>query len=169
LDSIGVWRRGPTKSISELVLGLRCTSLLCTPCTGEVKEWTSSPVDRRLAAQRSASFSSEEVFGTAADAVQAAALEQLRPFADTGLSLVVVLANPHQRFVPLGADDMAKSLFGTTDVIQVPATGLAITRRVSMGTGALAMVDGSGNVTNPHPYLSAVVVIHARENARGLH
>lgn len=33
------------------------------------------------------------------------------------------------------------------------------------GTGALVIVDG-GNLVNPHPYLSGVVVVHARENAR---
>jgi hypothetical protein len=132
----------------------------------EVKEWTSSPLDRIPAGQRSASFSSEEVFGTAADAVQAAAREQLRPFADVGLPLIAVLSNPHHRFVPLSADDMAKSLFGTTDMLQTPRHGPAILRRVATGTGALVVVDRSGNLTNPHPYLSAVVVVHARENAR---
>jgi hypothetical protein len=132
----------------------------------EVKEWMSSPVDRRLSEQRVASFSSEEVFGTAADAVQAAALEQLRPFKDVGLPLVAVLANPYHRVVPLGADDMAKSLFGTTEVIQMSVPGPDIVRRVSKGTGALAAVNASGNLYNSHSYLSAVVVVHARENAR---
>jgi hypothetical protein len=30
----------------------------------------------------------------------------------------------------------------------------------------LAVVDDAGRLANPHPYLSAVVIIHARSNAR---
>jgi hypothetical protein len=132
----------------------------------EIKEWTSSPLDRIPAGQRTVSLSSEEVFGTAADAVQAAAREQLRPFADVGLPLIAVLSNPHHRFVPLGADDMAKSLFGTTDSIVVPlGGGPSSARRVSSGVGALCVPTPAGPA-NPHPYLSAVVVVHARSNER---
>ena len=133
----------------------------------EVKEWQSSPLDRIPAGQRSASFSGEQIFGTLADAVQAAALEQLRPFKDVGVPLVVVLANPHHKHVPLGADDMTRSLFGTTDSIVVPVGGgPGDARRVSSGVGALCVVDAAGQLANPHPYLSAVVVVHARSNAR---
>lgn len=132
----------------------------------EVKEWRSSPLDRIPAGQKSATFSSEQVFGTAADAVQTAAREQLRPFRDVGLPLVVVLANPHHRFVPLAPRDMTMSLFGTSDVIQLPASGPPVARRISKGVGALVALDGRGEVFNPHPYLSAVVVVHARERAR---
>lgn len=97
----------------------------------EVKEWRSSAIDRRLAVQRFGSFSSEEVHQTAADAVQAAAGEQLRPFAGVGMPLVVVLANPHHCVVPLDRDDMARSLFDITDQMQVGTGGLV--RRVSFG------------------------------------
>ena len=57
---------------------------------------------------------------------------------------------------------MAMSLFGKNDVVQVPITGPGIPRRVSMGAGALARDDAAGNRYNPHPHLSAVVVVHAR-------
>lgn len=124
----------------------------------EVKEWRSSAVDRRLAVQRFGSFSSEEVHQTAADAVQAAAGEQLRPFAGVGLPLVVVLANPHHRLVPLDRDGMTLSLFDTTDELQAGPDGLV--RRVSVG--ALAATGADGSLHNPHPYLSAVVVVHER-------
>lgn len=126
----------------------------------EVKEWRSSAVDRRLAKQRFGSFSSEEVHQTAADAVQAAAGEQLRPFAGVELPLVVVLANPYHRVVPLDRDDMARSLFGTTDQVQAGPGGLV--RRVSVGVGALAATGADGSLHNPHPYLSAVLVVHER-------
>jgi hypothetical protein len=133
----------------------------------EVKEWRSSPLDRIPAGQRSASFSGEQIFGTLADAVQAAALEQLRPFKDVGLPLVAVLANPHHKHVPLSPDDVTRSLFGTTDSIVVPiGGGPGAARRVSSGVGALAVVDAAGRLANPHPYLSAVVIVHARSNAR---
>lgn len=132
----------------------------------EVKEWRSSPLDSIPAGQRTASFSGEQIFGTLADAVQAAAREQLRPFKDVGLPLVVALANPHHKHVPLGADDMTRSLFGTTDSIVVPVGGgPSAARRVSSGVGALSVPTPAGPA-NPHPYLSAVVVVHARSNER---
>jgi len=56
------------------------------------------------------------------------------------------------------------SLFGKTDAVQMPLAGPAIPRRVSMGIGALARDDAAGNRYNPHPHLSAVVVVHARTN-----
>jgi hypothetical protein len=130
----------------------------------EVKEWRSSAMDRRMAVQRFGSFSSEDVHQTAADAVQAAAGEQLRPFAGVGLPLVVVLANPHHRLVPLDRDDIARSLFGTTDQVQAGPGGLV--RRVSVGVGALAATGAEGSLHNPHPYLSAVVVVHERTHER---
>ena len=110
------------------------------------------------------------MYGTAVDAVQQAALDQLRPFAGVGLPLVAVLANPYGLLAPLGPSDMTFSLFGTTDVVQIsvgpgapdPPDG----RRVAMGRGALVELDDAGNPFNPHPYLSAVVVVHGRTNAQ---
>ena len=137
-----------------------------TLAIGEIKEWRSSALDSIPAGQRSASFSGEQIFGTLADAVQAAALEQLRPFKDIGLPLIVFLANPHHKHVPLGPDDMTRSLFGTTDSIVVPVGGgPSSARRVSSGVGALSVPTPAGPA-NPHPYLSAVVVVHARSNER---
>lgn len=130
------------KSPDFLVSSAREPLAIC-----EVKEWHSSAVDRRLAGQRFGSFSSEEVHETAADAVQDAAREQLRPFAGVGLPLIVVLANPYHRFVPLDRDDMTRSLFGTTDQLQVGPGGLA--RRVSSGVGAL-VASGEGR-RHPQP------------------
>jgi hypothetical protein len=129
----------------------------------EVKERTSTSVDRRLAEHGSGSFSSERVLAPASRKVEDAA-EQLAPFSSTGLPLVAVLANPRHLFVPLGADDMTRTLFGTSDTIQIAARGPAIPRRVSSGTGALARRDPGGELYNPYPHLSAVVVVHARTN-----
>jgi hypothetical protein len=129
----------------------------------EIKERTSTEVDRRLAAHRVASFSSETVLTPVARSVAKAA-QQLAPLEGVGLPLIAVLANSQRLFVPLGSNEMAMSLFGKNDVVQVPIGGPGIPRRVSMGDGALARDDAAGNRYNPHPYLSAVVVVHARTN-----
>ena len=53
----------------------------------EVKEFTDTPLDRRLARARYATSSSAELYGSASDAIRDAAREQLRPFAGIGLPL----------------------------------------------------------------------------------
>jgi hypothetical protein len=121
----------------------------------EVKQWESHPVNRRLARQRVGSFSSKEMYQTAADAVQDAA-DQLKPFADVGLPLVAVVANTSQRAVPLGVPEIAATLF---DVM--PAKGAPVDS-ASWAVGALVDRDASENAFNPHPHLAAVVVVHAR-------
>ena len=137
----------------------------------EVKEFTSSKIDRRLALQSFFSAGGDEVFGTAADAVQSASLEQLRPFADIGLPLVVVLANPHGVMVPLAPRELVMSLLGTTEVAVVPvapdaSAGPATVGRALTGPGALVALDADGIEHNPHPYLSAVVVVRERAEAQ---
>ena len=137
----------------------------------EVKEFASSKLDRRLALQSFFSAGGDEVFGTAADAVQSAALEQLRPFAGVGLPLVVVLANPHGVMVPLAPRELVMSLLGTTEVAVVPVApdapaGPPAVERALTGRGALVARDANGVVHNPHPYLSAVVVVRERAEAQ---
>jgi hypothetical protein len=127
----------------------------------EIKERTSTEVDRRLTVHRVASFSSETVLTPVARSVTKAA-QQLAPLEGVGLPLIAVLANSQRLFVPLGSNEMAMSLFGKNDVVRVPIIGPGIPQRVSMGDGALARDDAAGNRYNPHPYLSAVVVVHAR-------
>jgi hypothetical protein len=129
----------------------------------EAKERTSTTVDRRLAEHRVGSFSSETVHEPILGNVEDAAA-QLEPFKGVGLSLVAVLANPRHLFVPLGADAMTLSLFGTTSVVTLPSTGPATPSRALLGNGALAREDEVGNRYNPHPHLSAVVVVHTRTN-----
>src|ERR1700727_2259212 len=126
----------------------------------EVKQWESSRVDKRLAVHRSGSFSSEEMHKSAADAVQDASREQLRPFADVGLPLVVVVANPLHCFVPLGREDIARSLFYFRTSKQTLAGSDGLVRPIDVG--ALAEADENGVIFNPHPHLSAVVVLHER-------
>ena len=136
----------------------------------EVKEFTTTKINQRLdSSPQYSSSSGAELYGEAADAIQSAALEQLRPFSGVGLPLVAVLANPHNQYVALGPDGLTYSMFGTTDAVQIPVgpdgpAGDA--RLVALGAGALRAGDGSGAVYNPHPSLSAVVVVHARTNAQ---
>jgi hypothetical protein len=135
----------------------------------EVKEFTDTPLDRRLADARYATSSSAELYASVSDAVRDAAREQLRPFADIGLPLVVVLANPHGKMVALTPETMPMSLFGITETILIdvgpgapPPTNA---RLILGGRGALVDDRPEFRAEYPHPYLSAVVVLHARRKA----
>jgi hypothetical protein len=81
---------------------------------------------------------------------------------------VAVLANPYGLLPPLGASDITFSLFGIEDVVQMSvgpgAPDPPELRRVAMGPGALVEIDESDNPFNPHPCLSAVIVVHERTN-----
>jgi hypothetical protein len=96
----------------------------------EVKQWESHPVNRRLAGQRMGSFSSKQMYQSAADAAQDAA-KQLKPFVGVGLPLVAVVANTSQRAVPLGVRDIAATLFDVR-----PAKGAPVDS-ASWAVGAL--------------------------------
>ncbi len=134
----------------------------------EVKEFTDTPVDRRLAAGCS-SGPGTELYSSAGDAVRQAAGEQLRPFADVGLPLVVVLANPHGKVVALAPNTMPMSLFGITETVVFDVGPGAPTsmnpRFILSGPGALVDERPAFRAKQPHPYLSAVVVLHARREA----
>jgi hypothetical protein len=125
----------------------------------EVKEWQSHPINRRLAHQRFGSFSSKEMYQTAADTIQEAA-KQLEPFAGVGIPLVAVVANTGHRAVPLGVGDMTATLFDVRPAKKAP------TDSASWPVGALVERDASGSAFNPHPHLAAVVVVHARSDER---
>jgi hypothetical protein len=132
----------------------------------EVKEFTDTPLNRRLASGRYSSGPGAELYSPAGDAVRDAAREQLRPFAGIGLPLVVVLANPHGKMVAMAPEAMPMSLFGITETVLIdfgpgapPPTNA---RLVLGGRGALVDDRPAFRADYPHPYLSAVVVLHAR-------
>jgi hypothetical protein len=134
----------------------------------EVKEFVDTKINRRLKLSSYSSSSGAELYGEAADAIQAAC-HQLRPFETVGVPLVAVLANPHGRIVDLGLRGMTFSLFGTTDAVQIPvapAGRAGNAELIATGAGALYALDPTGRGYNPHPYLSAIAVVHARTNAQ---
>jgi hypothetical protein len=133
----------------------------------EVKEFTTTKINQCLDLVGSSTSSGAELYGEAADAIQAASL-QLRPFADVGRPLVAVLANPHGCIVDLGPRGLTFSMFGATDAVRIPVgpTGRAgNTELIATGAGALYATNAAGRGYNPHPYLSAVAVAHARTEA----
>ena len=113
----------------------------------EVKEFTDSPLDRRMKVQRTFTTGAEDVFGTLADAVRSAAWEQLAPFAASGLPLVAVIGNPYGVVAP-------------TDPVGVAASLLGLDER-----SALVARSETGATQYMHPYLSAVLVVHQRAHA----
>jgi hypothetical protein len=135
----------------------------------EVKEFTDTPLDRRLADAHYATSSSAELHASVSDAVRDAAREQLRPFADIGLPLVVVLANPHGKMVALAPGTMPMSLFGITETVFIDvgpgAPPPANAQLILGGRGALIDERPAFRAQHPHPYLSAIVVLHARREA----
>jgi hypothetical protein len=133
----------------------------------EVKEFTTSKINRRLELAGCSTSGGDELYGEAADAVQEACV-QLRPFAGVGLPLVAVLVNPHGCIVDLSPRGLTFALFGTTQAVVIPVgpggqTGAASV--IATGRGALHL-DRASEPRNPHPYLAAVVVVHARSNAQ---
>lgn len=137
----------------------------------EVKEFTDTPLDRRLAPGTYSSGLGAELYSPAGDAVRDAAREQLRPFAGVGLPLVVVLANPHGKLVALAPETMPMSLFGNTETVLIdvgpgaPPRPPTNARLILGGRGALVDDRPAFRAHYPHPYLSAVVVLHARREA----
>jgi hypothetical protein len=137
----------------------------------EVKEFSDTPLDRRLALAgcTTTTSSSAELYGSASDAVRDAAREQLRPFGGVGVPLVVVLANPHGKLVALAPETMPMSLFGVREMVlidvgpgEVPPPNA---RLILGGRGALVDDRPAFRAEYPHPYLSAVVVLHARRES----
>lgn len=88
------------------------------------------------------------------------AAKQLKPLRDCGRPLVVVLANPRGAFVRLGPHEIVWSMYGdpafefATDAV----TGEPI------GEGGF-IVTRNGRLRNDHPYISAVMVVSARDRA----
>jgi hypothetical protein len=88
------------------------------------------------------------------------AAKQLKPLRDCGRPLVVVLANPQGAFVRLGPREMVWAMYGDPafEFTADPATG------ESVGEAGF-VVTRNGRLRNDHPYVSAVVVVSARDRA----
>jgi hypothetical protein len=105
------------------------------------------------------SRSLNEVLSPVRNKIRAGA-KQLKPLADSGRALVIVLANPGGAWVGLSPPEMVWAMYGD------PAFAFA----VDPETGE-AVDDGgfittrNGKLRNDHPYVSAVAVVFQRERA----
>jgi hypothetical protein len=85
----------------------------------------------------------------------AEAAPQLKPLANSGMPLVVALANPLNRPVPSEASMVIAAMYGDP-AYTFPADG---------GPGRFTL-GLNGKLTNDHPYISAVIVL--RPDVRGI-
>jgi hypothetical protein len=127
----------------------------------EVKEFTTSSLERRLTDRSFVSISGRDQHGTVRNKISKAAKRQLRPYADRGEALVVVLANP--RDVQVGIyepGDMIEAMYGergfTFEVDPVTGQG---------GPGQFVHLDNGVFGGGLHPYVSAISVLHRRTRA----
>jgi hypothetical protein len=88
------------------------------------------------------------------------AARRLKPLRDHGRPLVVVLANPHEAFVRFGPQEMVWAMYGDPafEFTAEAATGEPV------GESGF-VVTRNGRLRNDHAYVSAVVVISARDRA----
>ena len=127
-------------------------------CVCEVKEFEETP-GRSLRGRGGGTRSMEVVLQPVRNKIRAAA-RQLKPLADSGMPLVVVLANPVHAVVPLGPREIVWAMYGD------PAFRFAVDPR----TGGPAddgrfIVTRNGKLRNDHPYISAILVVSEREHA----
>ncbi|MEA2144815.1 MAG: hypothetical protein QOG59_402 [Solirubrobacteraceae bacterium] len=126
-------------------------------CICEVKEFargtTSMP---HQPGKRGGSWSMQTVLRPIRSQIREAA-RQLKPFADSGLPLVVVLTNPHAAAVNCGSQEMIWAMCGDPVIrLQVGAvTG-------SAADSPIFTVDRNGRLRSDHPYISAVAIVRTQ-------
>jgi len=80
--------------------------------------------------------------------------DNLRPLKDRGLPLAVVIANPNQIRVSLGISDIGFALYGDP-----------MRAGILDDTGHIELDEAqgcNGELTNNHPFISAVIILHRR-------
>jgi hypothetical protein len=92
------------------------------------------------------------------------AATQLKPLADSGMPLVVVIANPYGARVLTEPRHVICAMYGDL------AVGLPVNPAVGAADAdaAVYVADRNGKLTNDHPYISAVVVVR-EPNGRNAH
>jgi hypothetical protein len=135
----------------------------------EVKQFETTHITDRLTRSGGvATLGDREVYGHLRAKMISVAREQLLPFAEVGVPLVVVLANP------LGADVSMDSFHLTHAIVGNPKYRVSVGPNarpddpgeyVAEDYGAFISVTESGLV-NHHPHVSAVVVVHERAYER---
>jgi hypothetical protein len=123
-------------------------------CLCEVKEFargtTSMP---HAAGKRGGSWSMQTVLRPIRSQIRDAA-RQLKPFASSGLPLVVVLTNPHGAAVNCGSQEMIWAMCGDP-VIRLPVS----TASGTVLDAPIFTVDRNGRLRSDHPYISAVAIV----------
>jgi len=126
-------------------------------CICEVKEFAPSTDSLPTDGQAGGSWSMQTVLKPIRSQIREAA-RQLKPYADSGLPLVIVLTNPHRAPVIHGSQEIIWAMYGDP-VVRVPAgSGTS-----SATDGAIFTVDRNGKLRGDHAYVSAVAVV--RQNS----
>lgn len=118
----------------------------------EVKEFATTSIRDALTGLRVGFLSDKQVFGAVRNQLDAAA-RQLKPLADRGLPLVVVLANPRGADVSLDPEDVMAAMYGS------PAYSIPIGPEGATGDGTY-FFNRDGSYTAKAAYISAVVTLH---------
>lgn len=118
----------------------------------EVKEFSTTAIRDALAPMRAGVLSDKQVFGAVRNQLDAAA-RQLRPLAERGLPLVVVLANPRGADVSLDPEDVMAAMYGS------PAFSIPVGPEGAAGEGTY-FLNRDGAYTAKAAYISAVVTLH---------
>ncbi len=126
----------------------------------EVKEFVTSSFHRGLQDPGVKMLSPRDQHGTVRNKIGKAAKRQLRPYADRGEALVIVLANPR---------DVQVDIYEPGGVVEAMYGDLGYTFQVNPSTGEggpgrWVCLDGGVFGGGRHTYVSAVVVLH-----RGTH
>lgn len=127
----------------------------------EIKQFESHPFVRVL--DRAGTLSVAEVLNPVRRKVSKAA-RQLKPLAESGLPLVVVLANPKGLPVALSDNEVVWALFGD------PIIQLTIDTTTGAASGPPQHTVGrNSRLLFNHQYLSAVVVLHRGSHRQDWH
>jgi hypothetical protein len=138
----------------------------------EVRQFEKGAIDRELEGAGFRSLSDKDVYGRARLALVEKA-EQLKPLADCGLPLVIVLSNPVGAFVSLDSDDMVSVIFGnpkwTFPIDSKSGAQAGPTSLIAEDFGAFVSRqshEGGERFVWRHPHISAVATLHERTNER---
>lgn len=140
----------------------------------EVRQFETSHISRRL--QKSGGYAvlgPQEVYGPLRSAIWEKA-QQLRPYAEAGLPLLIVLANPLLADVMLDEHHVVAAMWGNPGfVIPIdtasggPVEGQAAHWKLEdYGAFASPVPGEQGRWINRHPHVTAVVIVHERPRSR---
>lgn len=131
-------------------------------CVCEVKEFdreTTSTPGLGAGGNRFGSFDSETVLKPVRSQIRRAAV-QLKPLADSGLPLMVIIANPHRAWVDTEDRQVIAAMFGD------PMVSMTINTKTGTAESDPRFEFGrNGKLRADHPYISAVGFVRERARA----